>query len=212
MKTSTGLKTKHRSQHKLSVIVKYRPWLYEDDLGPYTVDEYTSSSDIGDIHEGREVTVSDYLYDESRYINFVLAVLNYENISWLEVVYSPLDPIHGQPKLSVSNIQEWFAYLKKELKEPQLYPIAENLKRGDIVLYNDIRNVLKIMFRDIAHYELANKASGLYLLNYGDMYLYLYSRIPLDTVIQLAAKYGLYVNPRDYIDGYPIDVDKYRIV
>jgi len=30
--------------------------------------------------------------------------------------------------------------------------------------------------------------------------------------MKIAAKYGLYVNPRNYIDGYPINVDDYRIV
>ncbi len=31
-------------------------------------------------------------------------------------------------------------------------------------------------------------------------------------MMKLAAKYGLYIDPRLYIDGYPINVDDYRIV
>lgn len=65
-------------------ITKYNP-LLRDNNGNYTIEEWTSYSDIGKYFEGKQLTFNDYIEVENKYINAVLQFMNCLQLQKLEI-------------------------------------------------------------------------------------------------------------------------------
>ncbi len=192
------------------VVTKYKPWLYLPDLGAYQGDEYTGAYDIGDEFNGKIITVADYLYDENRCIAFLLALLDNLNISWLSV--SLLHGDYAKPTDNYRLFEKWLMMAPVELRNPIFNKLMIRLRKKSIVTFSDIPYVLQMIFREFWWYRLENSSKNFKIDITGEFYIHLKLPMPEIELMKIAAKYGLYVNPRNYIDGYPINVDDYRIV
>lgn len=188
-------------------VTKYKPWLYMPNLGPYQGDEYTSVSDIGHEFEGKILTVEDYLHDENRCIAFIIDLLDLLNISWLEIILN--DNLYNPSNYSW--MLECEQKLPSRLQNSCFHKFMRRLTKKELIPYSDIPYILQMIFREIVWYRLGNKKKN-FKIDISEFYIHITSTLPDIEMMKLAAKYGLYVNPRFYIDGYPINVDDYRIV
>ena len=103
------------------LIVKYAPENY-DERGIYRKDEWTSSSDIGKVYDGKRFTREEYLETEDKYVQAVIRGMELAGCSFLTVEYlsihrnkrnmkrftpkDPKDPLHEQNKALYEYVPE----------------------------------------------------------------------------------------------------------
>lgn len=67
-------------------ITKYNP-KYRDESGVYLKDDWTPISDIGNQHDELLLTLEEYKKNEDAYINAIILVMNYLQLTHLEVMW-----------------------------------------------------------------------------------------------------------------------------
>lgn len=197
------------------IIVKYKPWLYLPNWGAYQSDEFTNVFDIGYERNGKIVTVSDYLYWENNYVAFIMELLERLNISWLRATklsYGYCMVRKNNRPEAVESLIDRENDIDRKLVDPRFRKILLSLEEKCIISYNLIPDLLRSYFRELAWSYLMNLHRRFFLDIHEDSYIHIDAPMQEMEMMKLAAKYGLYVNPRFYIDGYPINVDDYRIV
>lgn len=195
-------------------IVKYKPWLYLPDGGAYQDDEFTTVNDIGYVRNGHVVTVEDYLYWENNYVAFIMELLDKLDISCLEVTESGnyKSEIQSDPGYTIKLLELYESIIDVRLIEKRFRNEILSIEDHSVIPHDLIPDIIRIYSRGLAWSMLSNANKNFTLHISGDSYFYVTTTLPELELMKIAAKYGLYVNPREYIDGYPINVDDYRIV
>lgn len=194
-------------------IVKYKPWLYCEAEG-YLGKEFTTVYDVGYKRDGKIVTVDDYLKWENIYVEFFMELLNHNNISWLKIHDSAnyKSNYKKNPQSVTDTLKKYADSIHPRLVEKRFQNLILSIENGAIITYHEIPDILRIYIRALAWSQLSNTKHAFNLFVSADSYFYVTTTMPELELMKIAAKYGLYVNPRNYIDGYPINVDDYRIV
>ena len=173
------------------LIVKYAPENY-DERGIYRKDEWTSSSDIGEIYDGKPFTREEYLEAEDKYVQAVIRGMELAGCSFLTVEYlsiyrdkremkrftpkDPKDPLHEQNKA--------------------LYDMFLSIKDGMRIHISQIEKAVRLILREFMDCDLTNKKKDFYVRFGFDYYMYFNSNIDKCILKKEIEKIGLYFNPR----------------
>ena len=173
------------------LIVKYAPENY-DERGIYRKDEWTSSSDIGKVYDGKRFTREEYLETEDKYAQAVIRGMELAGCSFLTVEYlsihrnkrnmkrftpkDPKDPLHEQNKA--------------------LYDMFLSIKEGMRIHISQIEKAVRLNLREFMNCDLTNKKKDFYVRFGFDYYMYFNSNIDKCILKKEIEKIGLYFNPR----------------
>ena len=171
------------------LIVKYAPENY-DERGIYRKDEWTSSSDIGKVYDGKRFTREEYLETEDKYVQAVIRGMELTGCSFLTVEYlfvsrkksdmkrrfTPKNPLYEQNK--------------------DLYDMFLNIKEGMRIHISQIEKAVRLNLRGYIDCDLTNKKKDFYVRFGFDYYMYFNSNIDKCILKEEIEKIGLYFNPR----------------
>ena len=167
------------------LIVKYAPENY-DERGIYRKDEWTSSSDIGKVYDGKRFTREEYLETEDKYVQAVIRGMEltgcslsiHRNKSNMKrfTPKDPKDPLHEQNKA--------------------LYDMFLSIKEGMRIHISQIEKAVRLNLREFMNCDLTNKKKDFYVRFGFDYYMYFNSNIDKCILKKEIEKIGLYFNPR----------------
>lgn len=155
-------------------ITKYNPE-YRDENGRFIAEEWTSAYEIGNVCNGKIVTVDDYLILENNYVNVAIGILKVSGLDGLRVKESSSrtwDNVSALSKLSLSK--------------------PSNFKEGSWLGINEIETVLKMMLREAIHCKLVYPRK--FYIHIGwDFYMYIGSNIDVIVASKIATANGLFL-------------------
>lgn len=158
-------------------VTKYNPD-FRDKNGYYTlIEEWICPSEIGEIINGKEFTLDDYLRVETAYINAVIRFLEDSEVNSLRILGLEKTDISKEDKSSV-------------LYEPEFDQVV--LKEDLKVNKNEIRLICKMILRNFLWCKLYSKDH--FFVHFGwDYYMYIGSYINCPSAIEFARNNGLFV-------------------
>ncbi|MNL91146.1 hypothetical protein D3C81_08760 [compost metagenome] len=159
-------------------VTKYNPQ-NRDKSGRYQTDDWTSCGDIGKVHEGKIVTVEDYMRVENAYIAAILLILRVSGINNLRV--------KGLEKYSKKLHKDELSY-SEDMKK-----LLKVIRKGQRLEGKDIENMCRLILREQIWCELSNAKM---FVHFGwDYYMYLGCMLEDKEVIKSIGKQGLYMEP-----------------
>lgn len=168
-------------------VLKYAPENYNED-GVYTKEEWTSVSDIGRCFDGKELTISEYLTIEQRYINVVLAIMSATHCKYLTISYIEL-----HPQWALQRIKR-----EKNLKDGNsLCQALKSLKIRERIHISQIPDVMRLLLREHVYLVLCSKVHKLSLSVGYDYYMYISTNLSETIVKEIVEGQKLYLNPRE---------------
>ncbi|CAM4236451.1 MAG: hypothetical protein E7L01_27250 [Paenibacillus macerans] len=136
-------------------ITKYDP-AYRDYEGNFKKEEWTSFSDIGRVFGGKQFTITEYLSIESKYISAVTILMDYMNVSSLE--------ISNLEKFEDSIVQN--QYVTRNMVE-----MFTTIKDGDKFNVTNIPDLCKLILREHSWGKLSTSSM---FVHFGyDFYMYI---------------------------------------
>lgn len=156
-------------------ITKYDPQ-YRDDEGRYIKDDWTSFSDIGKFYEGKEFTLKEYMLMENKYIDAVISIMKYLQITTLEItnIEKYVDP-------DESNFEEMSNLLK-------------TIKDRDLIDIESIPDVCRLILREQMWAKLKYKSAMFVHFGY-DYYMYIGSSVDCRNHLNNAKQPSLFIEP-----------------
>ena len=151
-----------RASHE---IVKYKPEYY-DENGVYQKEEWTNYSDIGEMYEGRIVTMADYLDVENRFIDITRAILEAAGCSYITLGYVEARRRKGLKEGMRVRVQEIDSFLRLALRG-KAYIVFINRSKG-------------------VQFDFSNDV----------LYMHLNCPIPDNELRTIVESRGLYLDPR----------------
>lgn len=161
-------------------IVKYQPQYYKNRV--YTKNEWISVSDIGRSFDGVVLTKEEYLRIESAYVDTVKELLEVSGVKFLTIVNPDTFYLRREKAFTKEN--------------KAIYQIVSSLKEGQRITASKIDTVLKACLRELFWCALVNETKKVQVDVGYDYYLHFYSRLPEETISEIARNHGLYCNPR----------------
>ena len=161
-------------------IVKYPPQYYKNRV--YTKNEWISVSDIGRSFDGVVLTKEEYLRIESAYVDTVKELLEVSGVKFLTIVNPDTFYLRREKAFNKEN--------------KAIYQIVSSLKEGQRITASKIDTVLKACLRELFWCALVNETKKVQVDVGYDYYLHFYSRLPEETISEIARNHGLYCNPR----------------
>jgi hypothetical protein len=150
-------------------ITKYNP-LYRDRQGSYLMDEWTCYSDIGKSFKGKEFTIQEYLRTEESYIKAVMLFMSFMKLVSLRIRFLEHDGLR---------IKKYNDDGKKEIIN------------NEYVQGNDLKRIIRLILRNVIWCRLEAEGMSLYFSH--DLYMYITSVNPCNSVIAEIEKNGLFV-------------------
>ena len=170
------------------LIVKYAPENY-DERGIYRKDEWPSSSDIGEIYDGKRFTREEYLETEDKYVQAVIRGMELAGCSFLMIEY-----------LSIyRDKRDMKRFTPKDILYEQnkdLYDMFLNIKEDMRIHISQIEKAVRLILRGFINCDLTNKKKVFYVRFGFDYYMYFNSNIDKCILKKEIEKIGLYFNPR----------------
>ena len=165
-------------------ISKYDP-MYRDKQGIYTLDEWTSWSDIGKVYQGRTFTKDNYLKTESLYCDVIYEILSRQGVRTLEVrdLESPLSLPETSRFLSEESLQ---------LTEEECH-IIQIIQENQQVSIEKIKVYVKLLLRDCFWCILADTESDARVSVGYDYYVHLTCDTLDQAQIDACEKLGIYM-------------------
>lgn len=165
-------------------ISKYSP-NYRNGEGIYTIDDWTSYSDIGKKYGGEKFTIEKYYEVEKNYGIIVEAILQDNGIE--EVVVEELELNFTVHEL------KYLLGIKGLLLSNDNIKLIDNLKNGSIIPRNALKEVISLILRECFWCKLVSE-NHQFLIEFGyDLYVYVTCDILSDEMIQKAEKIGIYI-------------------
>ena len=166
-------------------ITKYDP-KFRDISGHYLKNTWTSFSDIGKTYEGKKATVSSYLKIEKMYIDAIITILKFYNVSNFKIcdleLYSSVEKINN--------------FLKtKELKlSSQDIVLINSLEDNKTYLISELEKIITLILRECFWCRLVSE-SPLCIIEFGyDLYVYISLNIQIDqNIIANFKEKGIYI-------------------
>lgn len=160
-------------------ITKYNP-AFRDNNGYYTlVEEWTCPSEIGQVINGNEFTLDEYLRIEAAYIDTVIQFLKDSKLDSLRIL-----------QLNKINISQ-------EDRSSILYETEFNdvkLEEDAVVTVKEIQIICKMILRNFLHCQFYSKDQ--FFVHFGwDYYMYIGSSVNPLSAIAFAENNGLFVEP-----------------
>lgn len=144
-------------------ITKYNP-KYRNELGHYTMNDWTSFSDIGKLFDGKLLSYADYENVEASYISAILMLLKRSKVKTLKI-----------------------AYIENHL-ESVVAP-----KKNDVFDLNRVVNVFKSVLRNEYWCTLISEDENVYVHFGYDFYMYISVPIASKNSIDKIESSGLFV-------------------
>lgn len=165
-------------------VTKYDPLLRRNNI--YQREEWTSFYEVGKVIDGKIVTFSEYFQIESAYVHAVRSIMDYLNISALQIKelekYNTKSEVNQNPMYS-----ETFIELLNTTYDGQVVPKAE------------IGQLVRLILRENIWCKLVNDRM---FVHFGyDYYMYVGSIVPCSEVTKKLHLYGLFVEayPSPYL-------------
>lgn len=156
-------------------ITKYNP-IYRNSNGEYAKEEWISSSQIGEVFDGKVFTLNDYLQVERAYIHTVLGFMKESEVHSLRMIL-----LEKNNELSEDESSELFEESFKEV----------TLKEDLLVSEKDIPVVCRMILREYIYCQFISRD---FFVHFGyDYYMYIGSKQLCGEGIDFARRYGLFV-------------------
>ena len=165
-------------------ISKYNP-MYRNQQGIYTVDEWTSFSDIGRAYQGIELTKEDYLKTESIYCDAVYEILMQQDVRVLEVR-------NLERTFSLTEMSRFLSEKSLQLTEEECY-IIQTIQEKQQISIEQIKFYVKLLLRDCFWCILADTESDAKVSVGYDYYIHLTCDALDRSRINAYEKLGIYV-------------------
>ncbi len=166
-------------------ITKYLPEGYNDRV--YTLDEWTSISDIGKVYNGKVFTIQDYEATERKYINAVSKVLLESKCYYLTIDYIEIDKVSLIDDLMKSPYN-------CELQ--QFQHLFLDLRKGKRIYIKSIAPIIQLCLREYCYMVLCNRTKQI-MIDFGyDYYLNIGSQINTKKLSSIVRSCGLYLDAR----------------
>lgn len=153
---------------------KYNP-VNRNSKGHYIADEWTSVNDIGNIYSNQELTLSDYVLVEEKYVDAIKAIMT-------------------EVKIDKLRIQEFEKYEYSGIVEGNsdfLINMYDSLAEGMMIEKQNLSSVVKLILREIAWAKLVNPSLE---IHFGyDYYMYVCSEYSLSLAVKKMIESGLFV-------------------
>ena len=167
-------------------IVKYNP-VYYDKNGVYTIDEWTSRSDVGKCYNGKTFSIEEYLKVEQQYIDVVLSVMDTAKCAYMTINYLEADK----------------DYIVDRIKSSKFYnidfPLLLSLPlvaKGKKIYYKKIDNLIRLALREYLYVVLCNNKHKLQIEFGYDYYMKISSSLSNTVLQEKVSKVGLFLDPR----------------
>lgn len=153
-------------------ITKYNP-MYRDIEGIYSIDEWTSISDIGKLYGSREFSLPEYLKVESKYIEAIALFMKCNDLN--SFVISEVEKYSDEMEQNSANMES----------------IYHNIKEGDLLNIAEIPNICRLLLRE---YMWGKFAAPTMFVHFGqDYYMYIGVTKECENVIDRIIEMGLFV-------------------
>ena len=157
-------------------ITKYNP-LYRNASGAYIEDEWTSYFDIGNVFDGKKLTLKQYLKAENSYIETIILFMKFLNLNFLCITNLE------KPNKSIE---------KNKIYSNEMIKVYEEVHIGHNVSIPEIENIARLVLRENLWCKL--ECQSMYIHFGYEYYMYIGSNIPLtDSLIEKIEKLGLFV-------------------
>ena len=166
-------------------IAKYNPSNYAD--GIYTVDEWTSMSDVGKCYHGIMFALEDYLKVEQQYLDAVLSILCATGCKYMSIQYLEADRNLVEEQIKSSKNYNSDAPLLKSLPKLQV-----NKRIG----LQEIDQIIRLNLREYIYAVLVNKKHQLKIEFGYDYYLRVCTALDDATLRSIVGGAGLFLDPR----------------
>lgn len=160
-------------------ITKYDP-KYRNEKDEYQKGEWTSCHDIGNLYDGKEFTVNDYMAVENAYIYAALSFVKGVNITTLTVK-------HLEKHNDSINLDESPLVYTEEMIE-----LFESLHEGNILEIRDIEHLCRLVLREQLWCKLESNNKMFVHFGY-DYYMYIGCLSKPEGISNLIEKIGLFI-------------------
>lgn len=167
-------------------IVKYCPTNY-DKNGIYTIDEWTSISDVGKCYNGKIFTLDDYLEVEHQYIDVIHSIMRAANCKYMTIQYLEADKKYIIERIKSSKFQDI---------DTKLLLSIPFLKEKKKIYYKNIDDIIRLSLREYIYVILSNKKQKLKIEFGYDYYLYISCSLDNAFLYNIVNNVGLFLNPR----------------
>lgn len=172
---------------------KYDPSKY-DDLGQYTLDEWTCVSEIGKIFGGELFSRAEYLCVEDSYIAVISDLLKICEIDQLKVLADHIWP---------RDVEEYEQYLFD-------IPIQEalNFPEGEWIGGDKLLTFCRLCLRNLQGFSVTNE-KDFFIAFTGDFYVHIGFAVNVDDLFSKARESGLYIVKLGEIGDKELDNEFY---
>ncbi len=167
-------------------IVKYNP-IHYDKNGIYTIDEWTSRSDVGKCYNGKAFSIEDYLAVEQQYIDAALSIMDAAKCAYMTIHYIEADKKYIADRIKSSKFYDI------DLPLLQSLPL---LSKGKKIHYTKIGNVCRLALREYIYVVLRNDKHKLQIEFGYDYYMKVSSSLSNTILQEKVNKIGLFLDPR----------------
>lgn len=155
-------------------ITKYNPE-NRNSKGHYMADEWTSVNDIGNIYSSKELTLSDYVLVEEKYVDAVKTIMTEAKIKRLK--------IQEFEKFEYSGIID--------VNSDFLINMYDSLAEGMMIEKQNLSSVVKLVLRENVWAKLVDPSLE---IHFGyDYYMYVCSEYSLSLAVERIIENGLFV-------------------
>lgn len=159
--------------------------MHRNQQGVYTVDEWTSWSDIGKVYQGIEFTKEDYLKTESLYCNVIHEILTQQGVKVLKVC-------DLEKTFSLQETSHFLSEKSLQLTEEERY-IIQTIHEKQKISIEKIKAYVKLLLRDCFWCILADTESDAKVSVEYDYYVHLICNALDRSQINAYEKLGIYV-------------------
>lgn len=164
-------------------ITKYNP-LFRDDEGIYFKEDWTAISDLGKTFDGEKLTIDKYKVTEDGYIKAILLIMNYLNV----------------PYLKISGVTRSFSFEKlqeliedyRELYTNKMLDTYSKVNTFDRIDKKNVDVYCRLLLREDIGSKVYYSRKMKIFIGY-DYLMSIHTSKPLDPLISLIEKIGLYV-------------------
>ncbi len=166
-------------------IVKYRPENYKDRI--YTVEEWTSPSDIGNCVSGYILTLEEYLRVENNYLNTLKDILINSRCSYLYISYAEIHARWIKERLKHSKFKESL---------DEILPFILSVEEETRVSVEKAVELFRYCLRGYIYIEFTNNSRGIAAYCGDDFYMSVKTPLSNKILENIVSKHGLYLDPR----------------
>lgn len=167
-------------------IVKYDP-IYYNKNGIYTIDEWTSRSDVGKCYNGKIFSIADYLKVEQQYIDAALSIMDAAKCTYMTIHY-----LEADKKYIIDRIKSSKFY---DIDFPLLLSLPL-IAGGKKIHHTKIDNVIRLALREYLYVVLCNNKHKLQIEFGYDYYMKIKSSLSKTILQEKVSKTGLFLDPR----------------